>query len=453
MPLDVSDDDEEPAPEPIGLPDAANAEEEDEEEEDDVVLDDAEEEDDDDQENAADPEPVEEVNDAEVEDEVVASLPSRPAPPVVDTTASLEAAEAPSLMEQEKQARENGGCMEEEADDAIEQDPDVVRDEGVFKEFSPIFRETGKSKTCFNPPFASVVHMPHKTATGEPLELYEMSAETFAELGQKSVDTTNAIVSTLTPAKLAQCCWIFKVGVKPDKSHALRHFAAFLPVKILDAEVVPGLKETLGDHTPFYQMVAAKWTSTFKSDHSLKLPRSVLPISKTVAYLKLSPAAEYKASPSTGWLQVPTRTAENGRKPPQPRKDSKKATEGAAPAGKKQKTGEGATDSAVLLVNGGGAAPSALQQFAFVPDPSESAAERVTLPISAPAVEASPAADPPVQATAGSTSAAILERYDYEKLNFDLSRGATAWPTFKTNIPFTTNAYSVEVAFKVTYKG
>jgi hypothetical protein len=218
---------------------------------------------------------------------------------------STECAKAPSALREEREARANVLTYDDTLSEAfVDDDPDLICDEVEYTKCRPIIREFGKSKPCYRVPFSSCVHMPFVDEMSNKIPLYKMTADRYSEQNSKNLDTTKEIIATLTPAKLAQQVAVFKVLTNKSQSgsNLLRRYAAFLRVEITDLdEASASLSQPLADGQALYQLHPQEFTRLFKGDHALKLPKSLVPIPKTVEYVKLVPKAESEAKPE-GWI-------------------------------------------------------------------------------------------------------------------------------------------------------
>lgn len=218
---------------------------------------------------------------------------------------STECAKAPSALREEREARANVSTYDDTFSETFaDDDPDLICDEVEYTKCRPIIREFGKSKPCYRVPFSSCVHMPFVDEMSNKIPLYKMTAERYSEQNSKNLETTKEIIAALTPAKLAQQVAVFKVLTNKSQSNSnlLRRYAAFLRVDITDLDdASASLSQPLADGQALYQLHPQEFTRLFKGDHALKLPKSLVPIPKTVEYVKLVPKAESEAKPE-GWI-------------------------------------------------------------------------------------------------------------------------------------------------------
>ena len=249
---------------------------------------------------ASDAEEEEEGEETE-DDGVISSISVRGS-----AVAAVAAEETPSALREEKEARELADKFEDrQSEAATEHDPDLVVDEAEYNLMRPIIRDQGKAKPCYRAPFAACVHMPLKTETGA-IEPLEMTVDTFCEIGSKNRGTTKDIIKEITPYKLAQQVIIFNVyGGKGGAVNSLRNYAAFIRVQLTDLAEDSSLGEMLAGGLGLYQLHPTEFAITFAGDHATKLPKSLVPVPKTVQYVKLSPKLELEANPG-GWILCPS---------------------------------------------------------------------------------------------------------------------------------------------------
>jgi hypothetical protein len=407
---------------------------------------------------AAEPSKPESNNEAEVEDDGIrTSMGERPK---VAHVAGEAASMAPSALQEEREARENSARDDGYGSETLtDDDPDVVRDEEEYSKARPIMRELGKSKPCYRAPFSSCVHMPFVTETSEPIKSYSMSAERYCEQVGKNQDTTKDIIQAMTPAKLAQQVCVFKVlNTKGATTNSLRRYAAFIRVTVTDFEEgSAGLSETLSDGQALYQLHPQEFSKLFKGEHGLKLPRSLVPTSKAVEYVRLVPKAEAETKPE-GWIVCPS--IGDGKSGKRSRADKDKAP-------KKQKTAEPvevlettaltdapATEPAAPEAASIAMPASVYSNYAFVPGGASTGAAPAPSPVPKPApapVEApapAPVARAPVQNGGSGGNDFDLRQETY---GFNLA-GRLSWPTVGPSFDFDPSYSTLEVTFKVTRK-
>ena len=336
---------------------------------------------------------------------------------------------APSALQEEREARQNGdGDDEDCGSETFEDDPDLVRDKQEYERAKPIVREMGKSKACYRCPFSACVHMPFVTETAEPIKSYSMTAERFTEQVGKNQDTTKEIIASMTPSKLAQQICIFKVYSSKSTTNSLRRYAAFVRVKVTDFEDGSGLKETLADGQALYQLHHLEFSKLFRGEHALKLPRSLVPTSKAVEYVRLVPKSEAEARPE-GWITIPSvsdcKTTKRSKGEKSEKEKKKQKTTPAPPADTVADTE--INEERVMPISS-----EVYDNYAFVADGS--------LPVAAP-----PPPPPPPRAAPAANSAPSSRSETYK---IDLST-RTTWPTILPSFAFDTSC-TLDVTFTMT---
>jgi hypothetical protein len=395
----------------------------------------------------------EENSNEDGDDDVSASLGARP--PAASTSGS---AGAPSVLQEEREARENGDRDDGYGSDYMtDEDPGIVRHEEKYTKSPPIIRERGKSKPCFKAPFSACVHMAFETETGEAIKPFKMTAERYCEPAGKNQDTTKEIITQMSPAKLAQEVCVFLVRSNKSQSpSALRRYAAFVRVEITDFEgATAGFQETIGDGTPLYQLHPAEFSRLFKGEHGLKLPKSLVPTSNVVVYSNLTPPAEAEVKPE-GWIVCPS--VGDGSK------TSKRSSKAKASASaKKQKTGDAgdapaaaeaaeqapAPEPALAPAAGAPIAQSAYKDYAFVPAPAAPAPAPRAVP--APAPDTAVVAVNRFVANGNGANSADDFASRSETYTYDLSN-RSAWPVIAPGFEFNDRYSKIEITFKVYTK-
>jgi hypothetical protein len=193
-------------------------------------------------------------------------------------------------------------------------DPDLLRDEFQFTKHAPVVRDTTKSNPqYYYIPFSACVHMPFVNQFGEPIAAYDMSASQYFETAKtKQVGITREIIRLLTPAKLAQQMAVFKAPCGKSNSTTLRKYAAFIRVRLTDiTDDHVDMCRALSDKLLLFQLHEAEIAKTFKNEHRLNLPKSLVPITGTVEYVSMSAKAESEQAPSE-WKLVTTISSAKG---------------------------------------------------------------------------------------------------------------------------------------------
>ena len=406
-----------------------------------------------------------ECNDGDVDmDGIRTSIGNRPK--VKDVMSGINR-EAPSALLEEREARESvlnkhayGGGGD--ADD----DPDVVLDEEAYNTSKPIVRDLGKSKPCYRVPFKACAHMPFVTEMSEAIQPYTMTAERYTDQTGKNGEITKEIIQSLTPAKLAQQVAVFHVYKGQSTANSLRRYAAFIRVKVIDFdEGNSSLKHTLDEGQALYQPNDKEFTKLSKGDHGIKLPRSLVPASKAVEYVRLVPKLEAEERPE-GWIVCPSVGDGKPASKRAPKVDKEKAA-------KKKKLSD-SVDTPLdtpLDPQGTCAAPTALepsiapsgdstaitpsvyQSYTFVPQPDTGGVPdgdggRGVCARAAP--PSSAASRLPVNPN-GNGSMADAAEWRSESYKFDL-QGYASWPTVGPSFDFDPMYSAIEVSFKIFKK-
>jgi len=352
-------------------------------------------------------------------------------------TITNDTSSAPSVLQEEKNAREHTERTEQFDD---ESDPDTIRDKDEFTKQCPIIRQMGKSMPCYRAPFDSCIHMPFLTETGKPIEPFTMTAEQYCEQIGKNKETTEEIFATLSPSKVAQQVCIFAVhGGKTPPTGGERRSAAFIRVSLSNFEnATPGLEQLLSGGLPLYQLHAKTFTDAFKAERGMLLPKSVSPSSKGIEYLRLSPKTEAEVSPS-GWIMCASvgESTKSGKRThaAKDRPDLKKA---------KHHNGTSNKNTSVVPDD----------EYAYVADPA-------TWNVGSSSSSGQKKSDDDVssslatQGVSGSEHLAKITSSRYEQCEeacFDIG-GLSDWPAFRPSFPFDPAATEIKVQFKViTYR-
>ena len=394
-------------------------------------------------------------NDDNGDEDVSASLGTRPPTSICQGGA----AGAPSVVQEEREARENGDKEDGYGSDYMtDEDPGIVRNEEKYTNVQPIIRERGKSKPCFKAPFGACVHMAFATETGEPIKPFKMTAERYCEAAGKNKETTEDIIAQMSPAKLAQEICVFAVrNNKGQSPNALRRYAAFVRISITDFDgASAGFQETIGDGTPLYQLHPGEFSKLFKGEHGLKLPKSLVPTSNVVVYTNLTPQAEADVKPE-GWIVCPSvsdgskasKRSGKGKAGAAAKKqkttdatEAPDATEAAEPAPAPEPANPASAPAASALIS-----QSAYKNYAFVPEAA--APGPAPRPAPAPAPETAVVAVNRFVANGASGADDFASRS--ETYAYDLSN-RSAWPVNGPSFEFNDRYTKLEVTFKVYAK-